>query len=67
MAKTKKKEEIVVKSFKVTMDKEMYEKYEFIKEYLGIRADAEVIRVLINKFYKDIIKNEKVEEDVLVF
>jgi len=63
----KKKEDIVVKSFKVTMDKEMYEKYEFIKEYLGIRADAEVIRVLINKFYNDISKGKDAKSEASVF
>ena len=64
MAKTKKKDDTIIKSFRVTMDKELMRRYEYIKEYLGVRADAEVLRILINKFYKDIAERHK--EKVLI-
>lgn len=42
----------VVKSFRVTMTDEESEVYMRIKKELGLRADAEVLRYLINYYNK---------------
>ncbi len=54
MTKTSKK--VIVKGIKVTMDEDLKRKYESIKDYLGVKADAEVIRVLINQYYRDYVE-----------
>ena len=50
------KNDKIVKGIKLTMDKELLQKYETIKEYLGVKADAEVVRILINQFYRDVVE-----------
>jgi hypothetical protein len=50
--------ESVVKSFRVTMNDEEFETYQRIKEDLGLRADAEVLRHLIKYYHKKEIAKE---------
>lgn len=49
------KSEKVVKGIKLTLDKESLEKFEKVKEYLGLESDAEVVRFLVNAYYRDIV------------
>ncbi len=49
----------VVKGIKLTMDEELLRKYEEIKKYLGVQADAEVVRILINQFYREVVEPSK--------
>ena len=46
----------VVKGIKLTMDEDLQRKYELVKKYLGVQADAEVVRILINQFYRDVVE-----------
>jgi hypothetical protein len=34
-------------------------------EYLGVQADAEVVRILINQFYRDIVEPNLKKREVL--
>lgn len=43
---------MTVKSFRVTMTDEETQVFQQIKKRLGLRADAEVIRYLINYYYQ---------------
>ena len=49
---TREKEIVVYKGIKIRMDEEEYRKFEEIKKELGLKHDVEVIRYLINFFYK---------------
>ena len=55
----------IVKGIKLTMDEDLQRKYELIKEYLGVQADAEVVRILINQFYRDIVEPNLKKREVL--
>lgn len=46
------KREIIYKGIKISMDSEEYERFLKIKKELGLKSDVEVIRYLINYFYK---------------
>ena len=54
-----------IKSFRVAMDEELLKKYEEVKKFLGLEADAEVIRFLINQFHRTYIQKKKDLDDVL--
>ena len=55
----------IVKGIKLTMDEDLQKKYGLIKEYLGVQADAEVVRILINQFYRDIVEPNLKKREVL--
>lgn len=38
------------------MDKDLEDKFNTIKNELGLSSNAEVIRFLVNRFYKEIMK-----------
>ncbi|AEA46425.1 hypothetical protein [Archaeoglobus veneficus] len=44
-----------VLSLRITMDKTFEDKFNKIKNELGLSSNAEVIRFLVNKYYKEII------------
>lgn len=52
----------VVKSFRVTMTDEEARIYQRIKKSLGLRADAEVLRYLINYYNKREFQQEQAEQ-----
>jgi len=56
----------IVKGIKLTMDDDLQRKYELIKKYLGVKADAEVVRILINQFYRDVVEPNLKKKEVLV-
>jgi len=41
-----------LKTIHATLDHILTAKFERVKEYLGIQNDAEVIRIIITKFYR---------------
>ena len=41
-----------MKRIYVRLDEEMFEKFQEIKEHLGLKNDTEVLRALIADFYK---------------
>ena len=45
----------VVKTFRVTFTAEEWMKYKAVKQDLGLSADAEVIRFLINMYHKVVV------------
>lgn len=45
----------VTKGIKLTIDKEFLSKFEAVKEYLGLENDAEVVRFLVNAYYRDVV------------
>lgn len=45
----------VVKTFRVTFTAEEWVKYKAVKQDLGLSADAEVIRFLINMYHKVVV------------
>ncbi len=45
----------VTKGIKLTVDKEFLEKFERVKEHLGLESDAEVVRFLVNAYYRDVV------------
>ena len=44
--------------FHIAIEKEVYDRLEFIKEYHGIKNITEIIRFLITKEYREIKKSE---------
>jgi len=42
------------KNLRTSLDKEMMEKFEDVKIFLGLSRDAEVVRFLINEYFKKI-------------
>ena len=50
---------MAVKSFRVTMNDEEAQIFSQIKKHLGLRADAEVIRYLMNYYYQREFQHEK--------
>lgn len=50
---------MTVKSFRVTMTDEETQVFQQIKKRLGLRADAEVIRYLINYYYQRELPEKK--------
>jgi len=46
----------VTKSVKLTVDPSFIEKFEAVKEYLGLENDAEVVRFLVNAYYRDVVE-----------
>ncbi|WP_290596606.1 MULTISPECIES: hypothetical protein [unclassified Archaeoglobus] len=44
-----------VLSLRVVMDKELEEKFSEIKKELGLASNAEVVRFLVNRFYKELV------------
>jgi len=50
---------MAVKSFRVTMNDEEAQIFSRIKKHLGLRADAEVIRYLMNYYYQREFQHEK--------
>lgn len=53
----------VVKSFRVTMSDEEFQIFTAIKKSLGLRADAEVFRYLMNYYNKRELHQKKDAED----
>ncbi len=47
-----------IKNFRVTMTPEEWKHYQILKKELGLQADAEVVRFLLNKFYKSEINGQ---------
>lgn len=45
----------VTKSVKLMVDEKFLEKFEKVKEYLGLESDAEVVRFLVNAYYRDVV------------
>ena len=45
-----------VLSLRVVMDEELEDKFNKIKDELGLSSNAEVIRFLVNRFYKELVK-----------
>lgn len=45
-----------VLSLRVVMDDELEDKFNKIKDELGLSSNAEVIRFLVNRFYKELVK-----------
>jgi len=56
----------VVKGIKLTMDEDLQKKYALVKEYLGVQHDAEVIRILINQFYRDVVEPALKRKEAMV-
>lgn len=54
-----------VKGFRVT-GKDFVNKFNEIKEYLGLESDAEVIRFLVNYFWKKFVKERKPIDEILM-
>jgi len=46
----------VTKSVKLTVDPSFIEKFEAVKQYLGLENDAEVVRFLVNAYYRDVVE-----------
>ena len=44
--------------FHISVEKDIFDKLEFIREYHGIKNITEIIRFLITKEYRDIKKSE---------
>jgi len=54
----------MVKSFRVTMSEDEFQIFTQIKDSLGLRADAEVLRYLMNYYNKrEIQQNNKEKKD----
>ena len=53
------KSQKVTKSVKLVVDENFLEKFEKVKEYLGLESDAEVVRFLVNAFYRDVVLPKK--------
>lgn len=51
--------ENIIKSFRVTMTAEEYQVFTAIKDRLGLRADAEVLRYLINYYSQRELPKER--------
>jgi hypothetical protein len=50
-----------IKGIRLTLDEDMLRKFEMVKAYLGLGSDAEVVRYLVNAFYRDVVEqNERV-------
>lgn len=49
------KQKKIVKGIKLTIEKDFLDKFEAIKGYLGLENDAEVIRFLVNAYYRDVV------------
>ncbi len=45
-----------VLSLRIIMDDEFEEKFNKIKSELGLNSNAEVVRFLVNRFYKELMK-----------
>ncbi len=45
-----------VLNLRIIMDKDLEDKFNTIKNELGLSSNAEVIRFLVNRFYKEIMK-----------
>jgi len=45
-----------VLNLRIKMDKDLEDKFNTIKNELGLSSNAEVIRFLVNRFYKEIMK-----------
>lgn len=45
----------LVKGIKLTVEEDFLKKFEAVKEYLGLENDAEVVRFLVNAFYRDVV------------
>ncbi|AAB89630.1 predicted coding region AF_1631 [Archaeoglobus fulgidus DSM 4304] len=43
-------------SLRIVMDDEMETKFYEIKKELGLSSNAEVVRFLVNRFYKELVK-----------
>ena len=52
----------IQKSFKVTMDDDEYALFRQIKKEFGVRADAEVLRILIRYYHKKETEEGKVRK-----
>lgn len=46
------------KEFHISLEKNIFEKLELIKEYHGIKNITEIVRFLITKEYREIKKSE---------
>ena len=46
------------KEFHISLEKEIFEKIDYIKEYHGIKNITEIIRFLITKEYRELKKSE---------
>ena len=46
------------KEFHISLEKDIFEKLELIKEYHGIKNITEIVRFLITKEYREIKKSE---------
>jgi len=49
------KKQKFVKGIKLTIEEDFLKKFEAVKEYLGLENDAEVVRYLVNAFYRDVV------------
>ncbi len=45
-----------VLSLRIIMDDEFEEKFNRIKDELGLNSNAEVVRFLVNRFYKELMR-----------
>jgi len=45
-----------VLNLRIKMDKDLEDKFNTIKNELGLSSNAEVVRFLVNRFYKEIMK-----------
>ncbi|MDI9610491.1 MAG: hypothetical protein QFX36_04095 [Archaeoglobales archaeon] len=53
--------EKLIKNIKITDSKEFFEKFEEIKNYLGLENDAEVVRFLVTAYHRELQK-QKIKE-----
>ena len=49
----------IIKSIKIIMDPDLLKKFREIKDHLGVHADAEVVRALINYYYRNEVEVAK--------
>ena len=49
----------MVTTFRVTMTPEEYKQYLAVKKAIGLKAHAEVVRYLINNYYRTVLQNRK--------
>lgn len=49
----------MVTTFRVTMSPEEYQQYIAVKKAIGLKAHAEVVRYLINNYYRTVLQNRK--------
>jgi len=53
----------IVKGIKMLVNEDFLQKFKETKEFLGLESDSEVIRYLVNFFYREVVLPVRVQTD----